>query len=85
MKTNIWWHTPVHGKGTGEVTEDITTQVPTGTKRMFLVVSPALSTYIQHKWDENIKNDDQWPYQFGLVGTTATSIIPYVKEPDFNW
>lgn len=74
----------VHGKGTGEVTEDITAEVPTGTKRMFLVVSPALSTYIQHKWDENIKNDDQWPYQFELLGTTATSIIPYVKEPDFQ-
>ena len=74
----------VHGKGTDEVTEDITTQVPADTKRMFLVVSPALSTYIQHKWDENIKNDDQWPYQFELVGTTATSIIPYVKEPEFQ-
>ena len=74
----------VHGKGTDEVTEDITTKVPTGTKRMFLVVSPALSTYVQHKWDENIKNDDQWPYQFELIGTTATSIIPYVKEPDFQ-
>ena len=74
----------VHGKGTGEVTEDIIAEVPTGTKRMFLVVSPALSTYIQHKWDENIKNDDQWPYQFELLGTTATSIIPYVKEPDFQ-
>lgn len=73
----------VHCKGIEEVTEDITTQVPAGTKRMFLVVSPALSSYIQHKWDENIKNDDQWPYQFELVGTTATNIIPYVKEPDF--
>lgn len=71
----------IHCKGTGIVTEDIITQVPTGTKRMFLVVSPALSTYIQHKWDENIKNDDQWPYQFELVGTTATRIKPYVKEP----
>ena len=74
----------VHGKGNDEVTEDITTQVPAGTKRMFLVVAPALTTYIQHKWDENIKNDDQWPYQFELLGTTATSIIPYVKEPDFQ-
>lgn len=67
----------VHGKGTDEVTEDITTKVPTGTKRMFLVISPALSTYIQHQWDEDIKNDDQWPYQFELVGTTATSILEY--------
>ncbi|MBO4721288.1 MAG: hypothetical protein J5658_15660 [Prevotella sp.] len=68
----------VHCKGTDEVTEDITTEVPAGTKRMFLVVSPAPSTYIQHKWDENIKNDDQWPYQFELINTTPTSIIPYI-------
>ena len=74
----------VHCKGTDEVTEDITTEVPVGTKRMFLVVSPALSGYIQHKWDENIKNDDQWPYQFELINTTATSVIPYIKEPDFE-
>ena len=64
----------VHCKGTGEVTEKITAKVPAGTKRIFLVVCPALSTYIQHKWDENITNDDQWPYQFELVNTTATSI-----------
>lgn len=74
----------VHCKGTDEVTEDITTEVPAGTKRMFLVVCPSLSTYIQHKWDENIKNDDQWPYQFELINTTATSVIPYIKEPDFE-
>ena len=74
----------VHCKGTDEVTEDITAVVPTGTKRMFLVVSPALSSYIQHKWDEDITTDDQWPYQFELVNTTATSITPYIKEPDFE-
>ena len=74
----------VHCKGTGEVTEDIVAEVPVGTKRMFLVVAPSLATYIQHKWDEDISNDDQWPYQFELVGTIATSVTPYVKEPDFE-
>ena len=74
----------VHCKGTDEVTEDITAEVPQDTKRMFLVVSPALSTYIQHKWDDDITNDDQWPYRFELEGTTATSVIPYIKEPDFE-
>ena len=74
----------VHCKGTDEVTEDITAEVPQDTKRMFLVVSPAFSTYIQHKWDDDITNDDQWPYQFELEGTTATSVIPYIKEPDFE-
>jgi len=74
----------IHCKGTGEVTEEIAAEVPAGTKRMFLVVSPALSSYIQHRWDENITNDDQWPYQFELVNATATNIIPYIKEPDFE-
>jgi hypothetical protein len=41
-------------------------------------------TYIQHQWDDAIKNDDQWPYQFELLGTDATSVTPYVKEPDFE-
>ena len=74
----------VHCKGTTEMTEEIAAVVPAGTKRMFLVVAPALATYIQHKWDEDIKNDDQWPYQFELEGTTATSVTPYIKEPDFE-
>jgi len=74
----------VHCKGTGEATEDISAEVPAGTKRLFLVIAPALATYIQHQWDDDIRNDDQWPYQFELVGTSATSVIPYVKEPDFE-
>lgn len=74
----------VHCTGINEVTEEIAAEVPAGTKRMFLVIAPALTSYLQHKWDENIQNDDQWPYQFELVGTTATSVIPYVKEPDFE-
>ena len=36
---------------------------------MWLVVAPALSNYIQHKWDNNVSNDDQWPYYFKLSGT----------------
>lgn len=74
----------VHCTGTAEVTEEIVAEVPSGTRRMFLVIAPALTSYIQHKWDENIANDDQWPYRFELEGTTATSVIPYVKEPDFE-
>ena len=73
----------VHGTGTDIVTEDITTTVPANTSRIFLVVAPALSTYVMHKWDDNIKNDDQWPYQFEIEGTTAKSVTPYIEEPDF--
>lgn len=74
----------IHCKGTAEVTEDITAEVPADTKRMFFVVAPALATYIQHKWDEDISNDDQWPYQFELVNTKAVNVTPYIKEPDFE-
>lgn len=74
----------IHGKGTAETTDDITAQVSQGTKRLFLVISPALTTYIQHRWDDNIKNDDQWPYQIELFGTSAINVTPYVKEPRFE-
>ncbi|MBQ9640926.1 MAG: DUF4859 domain-containing protein [Bacteroidaceae bacterium] len=74
----------IHCTGTDTVTEDITATVPSNVSRIFLVVSPSPSTYIQHQWDENIKNDDQWPYQFQLIGTEATNVIPYIKEPDFE-
>ena len=58
-----------HCTGTGVVTENITTTVPNGTARMWLVVAPAPSMYIQHLWDEDINNDDQWPYQVKFKGT----------------
>ncbi len=49
--------------------------VPEGVSKLFLVVSPSPSEYIQHKWDgnlkddENIMNDDQWPYTVEFKGT----------------
>lgn len=74
----------VHCEGKDEVTEDITTTVPSGVSRMFLVITPALKNYFPHRWDENITNDDQWPYQFALEGTTATSVTVDEAEPDFE-
>ena len=74
----------VHCKGTAEVMEEISAKVPANTSRIFLVVVPALTTYIAHKWDDDIKNDDQWPYQFELTGTEAKNITPYMKEPEFE-
>ncbi len=59
----------VYGTGSGVKTADYSFTVPEGAKQMWLVVAPSLSTYIQHKWDENITNDDQWPYYFKLSGT----------------
>ncbi|MBR4521990.1 MAG: DUF4859 domain-containing protein [Prevotella sp.] len=74
----------VHCQGQDEKTEEITAIVPSGTSRMFLVVTPSLDRYVCHRWDENIVNDDQWPYQFELVGTTAKSITVDEAEPEFE-
>ena len=74
----------VHCTGTAETTETISASVPANTSRMFLVIAPSLTTYVKHAWDDNILNDDQWPYQFELVNTTAKSISPYFEEPEFT-
>lgn len=67
----------VYGTGTGEVTEDVTFTTPGNVDRMWLVVSPALKNYIVHDWDENMENDDQWPYQVQFVNTTILGSAKY--------
>lgn len=51
------------------VEETVSCVVPEGVKKLFLVVSPAPSQYIQHKWDTDITTDDQWPYTIEFQGT----------------
>jgi len=53
--------------------------VPENTQRLFLVVSPAPSTYYQHKWDEDITNDDQWPYTVEFTNTNLSG-APTISE-----
>jgi len=72
----------VHCTGTAEVTENISTTVPANTSRIFLVVAPALTTYVKHAWDDDITNDDQWPYSFELVNTDATNATIVEKAPE---
>ena len=52
---------------------EVSMTVPQNTKQLWLIVVPAPTTYVAHKWDENGNNDDQWPYQFQLEGTTLGS------------
>lgn len=52
-----------------EVSCKVSCVVPEGTKRLFLVVSPSPTEYIQHKWDTEITNDDQWPYTVEFTNT----------------
>ena len=59
--------------GTGTKSYDFGFTVPENAKQIWLVVAPALKNYIQHKWDNNVSNDDQWPYYFKLSGTDIGS------------
>ena len=52
---------------------EVSMTVPQNTEQLWLIVVPAPTTYVAHKWDENGNNDDQWPYQFQLEGTTLGS------------
>ena len=64
------------------MTDTTTFVVPSGTKQLFFVVSPAPTKYIVHNWDENITNDDQWPYQLEIENTDVVGHIPSIDLSD---
>jgi len=74
----------VYCTGTGIVTEDCAMTVPADVSKLWLVVSPAPSNYVQHKWDENINNDDMWPYSFSLQGTDIGSAAIVYAAPTID-
>ena len=74
----------VYCQGTSLVTEDYSFTVPEGVSRMWLVVSPALKTYNQHKWDDTIAADDMWPYSFRLEGTDVGSRATVYVSPTLD-
>lgn len=53
----------VYGRGAAGMVDTTTFVVPQNTERLWFVVSPAPAKYFQHLWDDNITNDDQWPYK----------------------
>jgi len=69
----------VYCDGTTQKTCEVSMTVPENTQQMWLIVVPAPSSYVQHKWDENSSNDDMWPYRFSIEGTELGSkAIVYV-------
>ena len=59
----------IYCTGNTNKTESVSFTVPDNVDRMWMVVSPTPSKYIQHKWDEDVTNDDQWPYYVHFNGT----------------
>lgn len=74
----------VYGQGVSIATEDYAMTVPEGVSQLWLVVSPALKNYFQHKWDEKIDQDDMWPYRFSLEGTDIGSRATVYVAPTID-
>lgn len=74
----------IYCTGSGEKSVDVSFTVPEGAKQMWLIVAPSLKNYIQHKWDDNITNDDQWPYYFKLHNTDIGAKATVYAEPTID-
>ena len=48
---------------------DIAYTVPEGASKLWMVVAATPETYLQHLWDEDNSNDEQWPYRIKFSGT----------------
>lgn len=72
------------GRGNESVNDTTTFVVPSKTKNLWFVVSPAPTGYIVHKWDESVTNDDQWPYQLEFNNTDVIGHIPTIDLSDEN-
>jgi len=57
---------PVHSENEGKVQFD----VPDKTEHLWLVVSGAPAEHWEHLADNDVSNDEQWPYQIRLTGTS---------------
>ena len=74
----------VYCQGASIVTEDYSMTVPEGVSQLWLVVSPALKHYTQHKWDEKIDADDMWPYQLQFEGTDIGASATVYASPTID-
>ena len=60
----------VYGKANSEANGETKFKVPRNTKFLWLVVSGAPTEHWTHEIDGKDENDEQWPYQIQLSGTT---------------
>ena len=48
---------------------DISYTVPEGAAKLWMVVAATPETYLQHLWDEDNTNDEQWPFRVKFTGS----------------
>lgn len=61
--------TTVYGDICSDREGTATLTVPEGCEKLFFVVMGAPTEHWQHVWDDNVANDEQWPYQVKFEGT----------------
>lgn len=55
----------------------VTFTVPANCSKLWFVVTGAPNTYAPHAWDENEKNDDQWPYKVKFTNTDLLGNVTF--------
>jgi hypothetical protein len=63
----------VYGDTNSSATGDVTFTVPANTAFLWLVVSGAPTAHWEHLNDNNNSNDEQWPYEIKVEGTTINN------------
>jgi len=65
----------VYGKVFSDPNDEVKFKVPAHTKFLWLVVSGAPTEHWPHEIDGKDENDEQWPYQIKLTGTTLDDSV----------
>lgn len=59
----------VYGETGKEKEGEATLTIPANCSKLFFVVMGAPTTYVRHPWDDNVSNDEQWPYEVKFENT----------------
>lgn len=62
---------------------EATFTVPDGTTAMWLVVMGAPRQWWHHQWDDNVANDEQWPYRVRIDGARPYGLFRTYTAQDF--
>lgn len=74
----------VYCKGNKVATEDVKMTTPDNVSRLWFVVSPAPAVYFQHQWNDDISDDDMWPYRFTIDGTDISATAQLHASPTID-
>ncbi len=71
-------------KSLSEMTDDVSMTVPENVDRLWLIVVPAPTQYLQHQWKESLTNAQHWPYRFKIDGTDIGSQATVYMSPTID-